>query len=74
MRIGGHRWGDTHPARIVLDSADFNTFMKGNGRLVKVQGTAEGAPFGWHCLDEVLDLARRRSSQLLAVQRQVLDK
>jgi ribonuclease PH len=73
MRIDGHSWEEIDPARILLGSADFNIVMTGDGRLVEVQGRAEGAPFGWHCVDEVLDPAQRRSSQLLAVQRQVLD-
>jgi ribonuclease PH len=53
-------------------SADFNLVMTGDGRLVEVQGTAEGAPFGRQTLDAVLDLAGRSIERLVAVQRQVL--
>jgi len=36
---------------------DCNIVMTGDGRLVEVQGTAEGAPFDRKQLDELLDLA-----------------
>ncbi len=55
-------------------TADFNVVMTGDGRLVEVQGTAEGAPFDRRALDAVLDLAERGIGQLLTLQRQVLDK
>jgi ribonuclease PH len=37
--------------------ADMNVVMTGNGHLVEVQATAEGAPFTREELDELLDLA-----------------
>jgi ribonuclease PH len=52
--------------------ADFNLVMTGDGRLVEVQGTAEGSPFGRDRLDALLDLAEHGIGQLLALQRQVL--
>ncbi len=54
-------------------SADFNVVMTGGGRLVEVQGTAEGAPFDRAALDAVLDLAEQGIGQLVALQRQVLE-
>jgi ribonuclease PH len=53
-------------------SADFNVVMTGDGRLVELQGTAEGAPYGRQVVDEVLTLAEKGIGQLLALQRQVL--
>jgi ribonuclease PH len=53
-------------------TADFNVVMTGDGRLVEVQGTAEGVPFGRKDIDAVLDLAERGIGHLLGVQRQVL--
>ncbi len=53
-------------------TADFNVVMTGGGRLVEVQGTAEGAAFGRRMLDAVLDLAEIGIDQLLALQRQVI--
>jgi ribonuclease PH len=52
--------------------ADFNVVMTGDGRLVEVQGTAEGAPFSRQTVDNVLDLAEKGIGQLVALQRQVL--
>ncbi len=53
-------------------TADFNVVMTGDGRLVEVQGTAEGAPFDREALDAVLDLAAQGVERLVAMQRQVL--
>jgi ribonuclease PH len=53
-------------------TADFNIVMTGDGRLVEVQGTAEGEPFSRQSVDAVLDLAERGIGQLLLHQRQVL--
>jgi len=53
-------------------SADFNLVMTGDGRLVEVQGTAEGMPFGRRALDAVLDLGGTSIQRLVALQRQVL--
>jgi ribonuclease PH len=54
-------------------SADFNIVMTGDGRLVEVQGTAEGVTFSRQELAAVLDLAEMGIGRLLADQRQVLD-
>jgi ribonuclease PH len=53
-------------------TADFNIVMTGDGRLVEVQGTAEGEPFTRQSVDALLDLAERGIGQLLIHQRQVL--
>ena len=54
-------------------TADFNVVMTGEGRLIEVQGTAEGAPFDRDALDRVLDLARQGIDRLLKLQWQVLE-
>ena len=51
---------------------DFNIVMTGDGRLIEVQGTAEGTPFDRATLDAMLDLAEKGIDQLLLMQRQVL--
>lgn len=51
---------------------DFNVVMTGSGRLVEVQGTAEGAPFSRSDLDELLDLAAAGIEELTKVQRAAL--
>jgi ribonuclease PH len=51
---------------------DFNVVMTGSGRLVEVQGTAEGKAFSREQLDALLDLATSGIEQLTEFQRQVL--
>ncbi len=51
---------------------DFNVVMTGSGRLVEVQGTAEGAPFDREQLDAMLDLTAGGIEQLVEFQRQSL--
>ena len=52
---------------------DFNVVMTGSGGFVEVQGTAEGEPFGRAQLDELLDLAIKGISEIVAAQRGVLE-
>ena len=47
-----------------------NVVMTGDGRLVEVQATAEGAPFTREELDELLDLASRRDRRDRAAQQE----
>jgi ribonuclease PH len=51
---------------------DFNVVMTGSGRLVEVQGTAEGQAFTREQLDALLDLASSGIDQLTGFQRQTL--
>ena len=51
---------------------DFNVVMTGAGELVEVQGTAEGRPFTRSQLDELLDLASKGISEIVAAQRSML--
>ncbi len=51
---------------------DFNVVMTGSGRLVEVQGTAEGTPFGRGDLDRILDLAASGIDALTKIQRDAL--
>jgi ribonuclease PH len=53
-------------------SADFNVVMTGDGELVELQGTAEGAPFHRADVDALLDLAERGVRELVSLQRQAL--
>ena len=56
-----------------IATADFNLVMTGDGRLVEVQGTAEGAPFDRPSLDAILDLSEQGIGQLLEIQQRVLE-
>ncbi len=51
---------------------DCNIVMTGEGQLVEVQGTAEGAPFGRDQLDAMLDLAAKGIAELTEIQRGAL--
>ena len=51
---------------------DANVVMTGSGRIVEVQGTAEGAPFTRGELDALMDLAASGIERLSAIQLQAL--
>jgi ribonuclease PH len=51
---------------------DCNVVTTGSGRLVEVQGTAEGEPFARGDLDALLDLAESGIKQLTQIQRDLL--
>ncbi|HEY3416954.1 MAG TPA: ribonuclease PH [Armatimonadota bacterium] len=53
-------------------SVDMNVVMTGQGRLVEVQGTAEGMPFSRAQMDGLLNLAERGIATLLAEQKKIL--
>jgi ribonuclease PH len=67
-----------HGGAVVLDldyaedseaGADVNVVMTGDGRLVEVQASAEGATFGRDELVEMLDLAAKGVGELVAAQK-----
>jgi ribonuclease PH len=51
---------------------DMNVVMTGNGGLVEVQGTAEGAPFSRAELEALLDLATAGLSTIVSAQKMAL--
>ena len=51
---------------------DMNVVMVDDGRLVEVQGTAEGEPFTHMELLQLLDLAHQGIEQLIEAQRKAL--
>ena len=53
---------------------DMNVVMTGNGGLVEVQGTAEGAPFSRKEMNAMLELAEKGIRELVAAQRAALAK
>ena len=52
---------------------DLNVVMTADGRLVEVQGTAEGSPFSRETLDRMLDLAAQGIACLIQQQREALE-
>lgn len=57
----------------VAADVDMNVVALEDGRLVEVQGTAEGAPFDRDGLDRLLDLAQEGIRELLARQREAME-
>lgn len=53
---------------------DMNVVMVEDGRLVEIQGTAEGEPFSHMELLQLLDLAHNGCEQLFAEQRKALER
>jgi ribonuclease PH len=55
-------------------SVDMNVVMTAGGKLVEVQGTAEGVPFERERLNRLLDLAEKGIRELIAAQQQALQE
>jgi ribonuclease PH len=70
--VGGHPLLDLSYEEDAGAEVDCNVVMTGSGRLVEVQGTAEGEPFARGDLDALLDLAESGIKQLTQIQRDVL--
>ena len=51
---------------------DMNVVMMEDGRMIEVQGTAEGEPFSHEELLTLLDLAKQGCKQIFAAQREAL--
>jgi len=56
----------------VAAEVDMNVVMTGDGRLIEVQGTAEGAPFERRQLDDLVDLAANGIADLVKLQQAAL--
>lgn len=52
---------------------DMNIVMTESGKLIEIQGTAEGAPFDRARLNELVDLAEHGLKQIFAIQRAALE-
>jgi len=71
--VGGEPWLDLDYEHDVTADVDMNVVALEDGRLVEVQGTAEGAPFARDELDRLLDLARAGIDELLEMQREMME-
>lgn len=70
--VGGEPRLDLEYSEDVIAQVDMNVVATAGGRLVEVQGTAEGAPFHRDELDALLGLAMRGVERLVEVQRAIL--
>ena len=57
-----------------MAAVDMNVAMTGGGRLVEVQGTAEGAPFTRDALGRLLDFAAQGIAELTRLQQAALEE
>jgi ribonuclease PH len=67
--IGDDALLDLEYTEDVTADVDANVVMTGSGKIVEVQGTAEGEPFDRGQLDRMLDLATKGIAELVADQR-----
>jgi ribonuclease PH len=51
---------------------DFNVVMTQSGKLVEVQGTAEGRPFSRQEMEQLLNLAEKGVFELMDIQKSLL--
>ncbi len=58
----------------VSADVDMNVVMTGSGRLVEIQGTAEGKPFTHRELDDLVKLAGKGIRELIAGQKKLVGK
>jgi ribonuclease PH len=70
--VGGRPVLDLSYEEDAVADVDFNVVMTGSGRLVEIQGTAEGTPFSRQELTALVDLAETGIQQLTEMQRHVL--
>ena len=70
--VGGERLLDLAYEEDSRAEVDFNVVMTGSGKLVELQGTAEGEPFSRAELDEMVDLAEGGVRELTEIQRRAL--
>ena len=52
---------------------DMNVVMTGNGKLVEIQGTAEGMPFSKATLDSLIKLAEEGINRLINMQKKLIE-
>ncbi|MDR1808425.1 MAG: ribonuclease PH [Propionibacteriaceae bacterium] len=72
--VGGRPLLDLDYAEDSTAQVDLNVVATGDGRLVEVQGTAEGAPVDRAELDTLLDLALAGCAELTALQQAALEQ
>lgn len=70
--VSGEILLDLNYAEDCTAEVDMNVVMTGNGRIVEVQGTAEGSPFARETLDRMLNLAAGGTAEIIARQKSVL--
>jgi ribonuclease PH len=70
--VGGQVCLDLNYDEDSTAAVDMNVVMTGDGRLVEVQGTAEGDPFSRKQMDQLMDAATAGVNRLFQMQREAL--
>jgi ribonuclease PH len=70
--VGGQVCLDLNYDEDSTAAVDMNIVMTGDGRLVEVQGTAEGDPFSRRQMDQLMDVAASGLNRLFEMQRDAL--
>lgn len=53
---------------------DINLVMTGRGKIVEIQGTAEGKPFSFDELTTLINLAKKGIDELIIIQKNIIEK
>ncbi len=72
--VGGQALLDLAFAEDSTAEVDMNVVMTGSGRLVEIQGTAEGHPFSRQEMDQMLALAQKGIEEIVGYQKELLLK
>lgn len=56
-----------------IAEVDMNVVMTGSGKLVEVQGTAEGVPFSRGTMDKLIELAADGIKKVIEIQKKIID-
>lgn len=71
-RVNGEPLLDLNYEEDSKASVDMNIVMTGQGRLVEIQGTAEGHPFTKREMDQLITLAQKGISELIQIQKSLV--
>ncbi len=70
--VGGEARADLDYGEDFDCDVDLNLVFTGDGRLIEVQGTAEGEPFSRDQLDTLLDIGWQGAEQVIAKQKEII--
>jgi ribonuclease PH len=70
--VSGELLLDLNYAEDCTAEVDMNVVLTGNGRIVEIQGTAEGAPFTRAAMDRLLTLAAGGVAEIITIQKNIL--
>jgi len=70
--VDGELWLDLDYERDVKAEVDMNVVMTGSGKIIEVQGTAEGKPFTRTRMNQMISLAAAGIQELIKIQKSSL--